>query len=186
MSPRAGLDRATVTRAAAALVDANGLEQLTLARLAEQLGVRTPSLYNHISGLEGLRRDLALYGLQQMIKRLARAAIGKAGDEAIMDVADAYRAFAKEHPGVYDAALLRPPDPGDKELQAAGQELVDIVLAILTPYGLDGAEALHATRGLRSAVHGFVTLEAAGAFGLPLDLDESFHRLVRVFISGLK
>src|SRR5260221_8231667 len=46
MSHRAGLDRSTVVEAAAKLVDEEGIEQLTLGRLAERLGVRTPSLYN--------------------------------------------------------------------------------------------------------------------------------------------
>jgi AcrR family transcriptional regulator len=58
MSPRAGLHRASVVQAAAARVDAapNGWETLSLADLAESLGVRTPSLYKHIDGLPALRR----------------------------------------------------------------------------------------------------------------------------------
>jgi hypothetical protein len=44
---------------------------------------------------------------------------------------------------------------------------------------------LHAVRGLRSLVHGFATLEVAGGFGMPLDIDESFRRLVELLISGL-
>src|SRR5215472_13481724 len=62
MPGRAGLDTATVVRAAAELADASGLDSLTLAGLAEHLGVRVPSLYNHVEGLPGLRRSLALYG----------------------------------------------------------------------------------------------------------------------------
>jgi hypothetical protein len=62
---------------------------------------------------------------------------------------------------------------------------VDIAVVVLAGYGLQGNDALHATRGLRSLLHGFVALEAAGGFGLPLDRDESFARLVQVFIAGL-
>jgi hypothetical protein len=51
----------------------------------------------------------------------------------------------------------------------------------LESFALQGEDALHATRGLRSLVHGFATLEAAGGFGLPLDCDESFRRLVEMF-----
>jgi len=61
------------------------------------------------------------------------------------------------------------------------------VLVVLTSsYGLEDEEALHATRCLRAAVHGFATLEAAGGFGLALDTNESFRRLVRTFIGGLR
>ena len=185
MSPRAGLDRAAVVRAAAALADRAGLEEVTLARLADELGVRTPSLYNHVAGLDGLRRDLALLGLRQIAGRLAEATSGQPGGEGIVALGDAYRAFAKERPGLYAAAMVRAPGPEDAELQAAAQGVLDVVLAALAPYGQRGDDALHATRGLRSLLHGFVALELAGGFGLPLDLDESFHRLLRVFIQGL-
>ena len=49
MAHRAGLDRAAVVEAAARLVDEEGVEQLSLGRLAERLGVRSPSLYNHVA-----------------------------------------------------------------------------------------------------------------------------------------
>ncbi len=59
-------------REAAALADAEGLAALTLARLAARFGVRAPSLYNHVSGLEALHRELALLGLRELGERLAR------------------------------------------------------------------------------------------------------------------
>jgi AcrR family transcriptional regulator len=183
--PRRGLDSATVVEAAAAIADAEGLEHLTLARVAAQLGIRVPSLYNHVAGLEGLRRELALLGLRALAVRLARATVGKARGEAVLALADAYRAFAQERPGLY-ATTLSAPATDDAEAYRAGQELVELVLAVLSGFGLAGADALHATRALRAIVHGFVSLEVAGGFGLPLDLDESFHRLVRAFIRSLE
>jgi AcrR family transcriptional regulator len=182
---RAGLDRAAVVRAAAALADAEGYEAVTLARLAGELGVRPPSLYNHVEGLDGLRRELALAGLQELGRRLSRATVGKSEDAALAALADAYRRFARDRPGLYPATL-RAPDPEDAELNAAGEEALAVILAVLAGYGLQGADALHATRGLRSLLHGFVSLEAAGGFGLPLDLDESYCRLVASFITGLR
>ena len=52
--PRAGLDSEIVTEAAAAIVNAEGLAGLTLARLAATLRVAPPSLYKHVGGLEDL------------------------------------------------------------------------------------------------------------------------------------
>ncbi len=185
MSPRVGLDRETVVREAAALADVEGLEALTLARLAGKLGIRPPSLYNHVAGLEDLRRELALLGLRDLTERLGRAAVGRAGEEAVEALAEAYRAYARQRPGLY-AASLRAPDPQDSDWQAAGERVVGIVLAAFAGFGLRNDEALHAVRGLRSALHGFVGLEATGGFGLPLDRDESFRRLIRAYLSGLR
>lgn len=185
MLGRARLNHEAVIAAAAAIVDADGLDNLTLTRLAERLGVRSPSLFNHISGLAGLRRDLALLGISQMATRLSRATIGKAGDAAVFALADAVREFAKAHPGLYAASVIAPP-PGDAAWQAASDAILDIIIAVLAAYQMRGDDALHAIRGLRSIVHGFVSLESAGGFGLPMNVDESFRRLVGTFVRGLR
>ena len=184
MSRRAGLDQEAVVEAAAELVDEEGFDQLSLGRLAERLGVRTPSLYNHVAGLPGLKHDLALYCLRDLLDHLTRVAIGKSRAEAIIALADAYRAYARQAPGRY-ALTQQAPDPDDLELQALAQQVVDVVRAILTPYNLSDEDAIHAIRGLRSIVHGFVSLEVTAGFGLPVDLDASFHWLINVFVAGL-
>jgi len=184
MASRVGLDRGAVVRAAAGLADAAGGKEVTLADLAAHLGVRTPSLYNHVTGQEGLRRELALLGTRELGARLGRAAIGRAADDALLALAHAYRAFASERPGLY-AATLRAPAPGDEAHQAASEEILAVLRAVLEAYGLRDEAAVHVIRGLRSLLHGFVSLELAGGFGLPLDVDESFVHLVRIYIGGL-
>ena len=184
-TPRPGLDEAAVVRAASDLVDAEGIEALALARLAERLGVRTPSLYNHVAGLDGVRGGLAVYGIRELGARLARAAIGRAGEDAVVAMAEAYRRFAKERPGLY-AASLRAPAPGDEATTAASEELLGVVRAVLAPYGLRGAAETHQIRAFRSLAHGFVSLELAGGFGLPVDIDESFRHLIALFIAALR
>src|SRR5262249_20746066 len=141
------------------------------------------SLYNHVDGLPGLRRELALFGLRQLLDRISRAAIGKAADAAVIAVAQAQRSYILEHPGVY-ATTVRA--PGDPEIQQVGQAIIEVILAVLEPYGLGEQAAIHAVRGLRSIAHGFATLELAGGFGIPLDRDESFQRLLRAYVAGLR
>lgn len=188
MPPRVGLSREAVVEAAAELVDEEGLEALSLSVLASRLGIRTPSLYNHVAGLGGLRRELALLGLSELGRRIGRVAIGKTTDEATFAIARAYRHFVKERPGLYAATVRssRLSYPEDPAFQAVERETLETVLAVLASYGLSGDEALHAARGFRSTVHGFATLEVAGGFGIPLDLDESFERLLRNFVAGLR
>jgi AcrR family transcriptional regulator len=180
-----GLDKATVVEAAAKLVDEEGIEQLSLGHLAERLGVRTPSLYNHVAGLPGLKHDLAIYCLHDLLDCITRATIGKSHAGAIVALANAYRAYARETPGRY-ALTQQAPDPADKELQVIAQQVVDVVRAVLVPYSYSEEEAIHAIRSLRSIVHGFVSLEVAGGFGIPIDLDASFQWLIKLFVAGLR
>jgi len=182
---RAGLDEAAVLRAAADLVDAEGWDTLSLTRLAEVLGVRAPSLYNHVAGLEGVRRGLAVMGVRELRDRMARAAIGRSGAEALFAIAEAYRRFAKERPGLY-AAGLRAPGPDEAALAEVAADTLAIIRAVLAPYALQGAAEVHAMRAFRSLVHGFVSLELAGGFGMPVDLEESYRTLVRLLVAGLE
>ena len=181
---RQGLTAARVTEAAAALADAEGLPAVTLARVAADLGVRAPSLYNHVDGLEALRRAIALDALQQMAPVLREAATGRSGPDALLHTARAYRAFVLAHPGRY-AATAAAPDPDDPEAIAAATEIVEIVIGVLRAWSLEGDDALHATRAVRSSIHGFVTLEIEGGFGIPLDLDVSFDRMIGALCAGL-
>jgi AcrR family transcriptional regulator len=182
--PRAGLDRATLVAAAVELADRHGYAALTLRALAERFDVKPPSLYNHILSLEALQRELQLEGVRQLGDRLARAAAGRAGADALRELARAWREFAREHPGLY-AATVRAPDPRDKEAQAASERVLEVVKAVLSGYGLRHTEAIHAARALRASLHGFVTLEAAGGFGLPVEIEASYGRLVDMLAAGL-
>jgi AcrR family transcriptional regulator len=182
--PRAGLDTAAVVAAAAELANADGLEAVTLARLAGRLGVRPPSLYAHIAGLEDLRRRLGARGAHELTAELQAAAAGRAGRDALTAVAGAYREYAKAHPGAY-AALQRVPDSSDSEAVSAAARLVDVVLAVLRGYGLEADDAIHGARVIRAALHGFVALESGEGFGIPLSLDASYARLVAVLDRGL-
>jgi AcrR family transcriptional regulator len=182
--PRAGLGPEAVVAAAAELADTEGLEAVTLARVAERLGVRSPSLYAHVGGLPDLRRRLAARGTGELAARLQAAAAGRAGREALAAVADVYRGYAGEHPGAY-AAMQHAPDVRDGPAAESAARLVDVVLAVLRGYGLEGDDAIHATRIVRAALHGFAALEAADGFGIDLSRDETFARLVAVLDRGL-
>jgi AcrR family transcriptional regulator len=181
---RAGLTPDAVVAAAAALADAEGLGAVTLARVATALGVRTPSLYSHVGGLDDLRRRLGARGARELAAALREAAVGRSRGEALHAAADALRAYALAHPGTY-AAAQRAPDPDDAEAVAAADAAVEVFVALLTGYGLDGSDAIHAVRAVRSALHGFVAIEAGGGFAMSEPVDESFVRLVAMLDSGL-
>jgi AcrR family transcriptional regulator len=175
--PRVGLTPERVVQEAGAVADAGGLDRLTLAAVADRFGVAIPSLYKHVSGLDGLRRDLAVLAVRELTAALSRAAVGRAGRDALHAMAGAYRAYATAHPGRY-AASVRAPAPGDAEHLAAADDALAVFRAVLAGYGITGADAIDAIRALRAALHGFVALEAAGGFGLPQNVDASYHRLV--------
>jgi AcrR family transcriptional regulator len=183
--PRAGLDPERVVAAAAQIADAEGLDAVTLARVAQALGVKPPSLYNHVAGRDGLVRGIALLAMAELTADLREAAIGRSGADALQATAQAYRAYVLEHPGRY-AAASPAPHLGDDELVAAGDAVLDVLRGVMRAWDLQGDEEIHALRAFRASVHGYATLEASGGFGIDVDLDASFRRLIGALAQGLQ
>lgn len=184
MAVRPRLTTAKVVDAALELVDEQGVEGLTLAAVAARTGVATPSLYKHVASLGELRGHIGVRMLEEMTGRFTETVLGRAGDEAVKALMHAYRAYVQEHPKRYAAM---PMDPLHDELQReAGVKLMEVMLATLRSYGLEGSAAVHATRRLRVIAHGFASIEAGGGFGLPEGLDDTYDQLVRMYLDDLR
>ena len=97
MPRKPGLDTAAVVQAAADLINQQGVESLTLSRLARRLSIKTPSLYNHVDGLPGLQRELALLNARSLAQVITQASVGTSGPAAIMALSQAYRAYIKAY-----------------------------------------------------------------------------------------
>lgn len=184
MAAKAGLTTEKVVLEAAALANEVGWPALSLAALAQRLGVKTPSLYNHVDGLDALRRLLSIHACQQLRGAIAMATVGKSRQDAVLAMAQAHRAFIKAHPGLAEGTVTAP-TKGDREHTQAADSVVTVCVSVLDGFALGRSQTLHVLRGLRSAVHGFATLEQRGGFGLPLDVQQSFEWMVQALVGAL-
>ena len=180
--PRAGLSPDAVVAAATALVDRNAGSELTLASVAAEFGVKTPSLYNHVAGVDDLRRRMAMAGIVELGDRLRTAVMGRSGADALRALAAAYREYAANHPGVYP--LTQHARPDDAEYAALGLRSIEPVQATLRGCGIADEQLIHHVRAIRSALHGFVLLEAQHGFGLDVDVDDTFSHLVDMLVAA--
>ena len=164
MASRIGLDRAAVVQAAIDIADREGVEALTMARLAASLGIRVPSLYAHVPGQAGLRRELWMWTVNELGERLRDSVMGRSGHEALAEFATAFRYYARDYPGRYQLTLS-PPDPLDDEALDVGRRANTAFEAVIRSFGLSGVDAVHLGRAVRASIHGFVGLEARYALG---------------------
>ncbi|PRY40422.1 TetR-like C-terminal domain-containing protein [Umezawaea tangerina] len=179
---RAALSADAVVDVALRLVDEEGPAALTLAAVAARAGVATPSLYKHVRNLAELRSLMSARIAEELGDRIGEAVLGRSADDAIRALMMAWRAYVVENPNKY-GSLDQSPDPQRAE---AAKRVVDIIVASLRAYGLEDSDAIHATRCLRAAAHGFAVLEAAKGFQMAEDLDESYDLLVRMVTAGLR
>ncbi|HET6817629.1 MAG TPA: WHG domain-containing protein [Mycobacteriales bacterium] len=183
MASRVGLDRAAVVQAAIDIVDRDGVDALTMARLAASLGIRVPSLYAHVPGQTGLRRELWMWTVNDLGERLRESVMGRSGHEALAAFATAFRDYAQARPGRYQLTLS-PPQPLDEAALEVGRRANSAFEAVIRSFGLTGAEAVHLGRAVRAAIHGFVALESRYSLG-PENVDESFDHLLTLLARGL-
>ena len=183
---RVALGPDAVVAEAAKLADAEGLEAVSLKRLAESLGVRPPSLYAHVGGIDDVLLRVGRRGLTELATALGRAVEGRSGFDALQALAAAYRGFARQHPGVYAAAQRSQALAHDPDSQAAGEAVLRVALAVMRGYELDGDDAVHGVRLVLVALHGFSSLEAAGGFAMTQSVDETYERLVALLDLGLR
>ncbi|MEV4760454.1 TetR/AcrR family transcriptional regulator [Micromonospora sp. NPDC049559] len=175
--PRQGLTSERVLAAAIELADSVGLSRLTIAAVARHFGVADASLYVHVRSRDALIEQIAVRAAAVFSDRLALAVAGRAGKEALVAFADAYRAFAVTHPGQYAATQLQlPPEVGTNS--AGHLRLIELSYAMLRGYGLVEPDLTNALRFVRSTLHGFAHLESVEGFGHPRDLDESWRQVL--------
>ncbi len=182
MARGVGLTTQGVIDAAAALVDAEGVEALTITRIAAACGVRAPSLYKHVADLEEVRSALTLraYAALAAVLRLPEE---PDPSRALLEIARAWRAWAKAHPGVYLIAS-RTHVRGDARVFAEGAKIVTAMLDRVRALGVAEDRVVHVTRALRASIHGFVLLELTDGFGLANDVEVSFEVAVGAVIAA--
>ncbi|WP_078553692.1 TetR/AcrR family transcriptional regulator [Bacillus alkalicellulosilyticus] len=185
MTPRIGLTKDKVIQTAIFLVDTKGVENVTIATVAKQLNIKPPSLYNHVDGLTEIYGELALEGLNRLYGTLSNASKNKSSDVALHSISVAYVSFVRAHPGLYEMTIKAPAE-NEPERRKVADNILQLVLKILSTYQITEQQALHQARALRSLLHGFATLEQQGGFGLPQHVDESLNVAMNTYINGLK
>lgn len=170
---------------ASAIIDAEGADALTLARVSSELDVTQPALYRHVEGISGLWRYLGLQTRADLARKLTEASVGHSSSDAVRAIATAWRTFGRENPGCY-RSTERFAVAGDPELEQAVQRVIDVLVLALRGYRLGGDEAVHGARALRSALHGFVTFELGDGNPPPHDPDESFDAMITLLCLGFE
>lgn len=183
---KAGLDKQTIIETAAHIADKEGMINVTLKVLAEELGIKPPSLYKHFSdGLDELHRELMLYGWRSLETHITRVAIGKAKDDAVTAICWAYRNFVAKHRGLFEAMQWYNMYQSEEHLEAT-RGTVSVLFQVLEAYGLTEEQKVHAVRMLRGFLQGFSAIESHGGYGNPIPLDDTFDFALKTMLNGIR
>ena len=181
-----GLSRDIVIAEAIACIENTGQPGVSLHELARRLGVKTPSLYNHIRSTRELQYEVFRYAIEKFVSYQQAATAGKRKGEAVRAFAKAYHAFAVENKGLYRLIMSIPSEEDDTAKELA-VPLLDTVVALLSEYGLGEEAVAHWQRVFRAILHGFISQEDLGYFYYyrSVDPEESRDIAVQCFLDGL-
>lgn len=179
----AQVTRERIIETARELIERDGFDQLSLARLAEALHIKAPSLYRHISNKADLLREVNLETNQRLIATLQKAGETTANVvPQLLAIASAYRDFAHANPAIYMLAFSNT-FPESRPDAAVLAQMVLPIQAAVAP--LSGEEnSLTALRGLLALMHGFVILELNEQFQRGGDLEATFMQVVETYLRG--
>jgi AcrR family transcriptional regulator len=184
--PRAGLGTDEVVSAGAALADEIGFDAVTLAVLANRLGVKPPALYKHIDSLADLQHRIATLAMAEFGDAIRESLQGKSGLAAVEALFTALRDYVETHPGRYTATVGAAFGGPDDPLFVAGLRVITSLRAVVSGYGIPAADLDHAIRTLRCTIHGYAVLQAANAFQWSNDPDQSFDWMITFVDAGLR
>ena len=181
-----GLTREIIVAEAVACMEQTGQPAVSLHELARRLGVKTPSLYNHIKNTRELRYEIFQFAIDKFVANQRAATEGKRRDEAVRAFAEAYHAFAAENKGLY-RLIMSIPSEEDERAKETALPLLETVVEILRDYGLIEETIAHWQRVFRAILHGFISEEELGYFYYykSIDLKQSRDIAVQCFLDGL-
>jgi AcrR family transcriptional regulator len=155
------------------ILESQGLARLTMQAVADRVGVRAPSLYKRVGSRDELVGHIAEATVRDLGERLQAVVAGTDPRADLVELARAFRSFARQRPAGYHLVFA----PGPDVSRPALESLARASAPVLQVAGeLVGAEhALEAARTVTAWASGFVSMELAGAFNLGGSVDRAFE-----------
>lgn len=183
--PRTGLSKEEIVAKAAELANERGLSYLSVTTLADHLGIKKPSLYNHIKTIEDMHKNLMIYGWRTVSEEIVKGIDTSDEKVNLLEYGNRFYHFAMENPGVFEAMLWYN-KYSDDTLFSVTEGLYSFFFRQTDGLGIEREIANHLLRTYRAFLEGFIMLRIHNSFGNAISMDESFEVSMNVLISGME
>lgn len=183
--PKNNISEELIIETSAHIANEIGLDNLSLKIVAEELNIKPPSLYNHISGLDNIKEKLMIYGWKQIENKMIDSAAGVAGYEALKNMCYAFYDYATNNKGVF-AAMLWYNKYETQENNNSTVRLFELLFKVMKALDISEDNINHSIRTLRGFLEGFSLLVNNNAFGNPISIKESFDLSLEIIMNGIK
>jgi AcrR family transcriptional regulator len=154
------------------ILEAEGIDGLTMQAIAARVGVRAPSLYKRVQSRNDLLRLVGNDAARELTAAADAAATTGDARRDLDALARTFRDFARRCPGAYTLLFAPLPDPARADPEWSARASAGVLHATERLAGTD--DALEAARTVVAWANGFIAMELAGAFRLGGDVDRAF------------
>jgi len=172
-----------IIAAARELLESGGVEALTMADVADRVGVRAPSLYKRVRDQADLLHRVANDAAVELAAVLDEAATSGDPKQDLRAIAAAFRAWAHRSPAAYSLLTSRVPEDWrvDPDLNARTSAAIRRSASQL----VGDERTLDAARTFVAFAHGFVSLEVAGTFRLGGEPSSAYDLGIEMLIQAM-
>lgn len=180
-----GITEESIVQAAAEILNEQGEDALSLKGLAQKLGIKAPSLYNHVDSLEDVKKRVMLYGWARLEERMVRATMGIAGYDALKSLCNAFYDYVESNRGVF-GVMMRYNKYRNEEIRRSTERLQQQLQVIAGPVGIPAEDCGHLVRMIRSFLEGFFMITNNEEMRQDETVRESFAFSLEVLVEGLR
>jgi len=164
--------RQQIVEAARRLLEEQGPTALSMRNVAAEIGIRAPSLYEHVTDKRALESAIIADALNEQATAQSTFLASYQGDDPLMGMAMNYRDWALAHPHLYRLIYSRDLDRDELAVAEAEQHAARPLRSLTRG-------DVPASRAIWSFAHGMVSLELADRFPPDTDVDELWRRGMR-------
>jgi AcrR family transcriptional regulator len=159
--------RVQIVDAARRILEEQGPEALSMRNVAAEIGIRAPSLYEHVTDKRALESAIIAAGLSE--QGVALAAALRSSADPLTEMTAAWRQWALMHPHVYRLIYVRDLNRDDPAVAAAERSAAEPMWALC------GGDVVGA-RVIWAFAHGMVQLELSDRFPPGADIEGLWQR----------
>jgi AcrR family transcriptional regulator len=154
-----GTSRDDIIDVSRSIIEDEGVEQLTIRRIAETINRTQPAVYQHFSSKDAILEAIVIDGFTALAEHLERATRG--GKTSLMAIANAYVRFGLERPRLYDVMFVGPPAitfAAGAATPIPAHTAFNILAAAVAESGVTPAQTDTVTEVVWASLHGLVSL----------------------------
>ena len=174
-----------IIKTAATLSNKVGLNNLSLKMIAKELNIKSPSLYNHFSSLEDIRKKLMIYGWKNVEEKMINSTANVSGYQALKNMCYEFYDFTINNKGVFSAMLWYNMYDDNENFEAT-KKLHETIYKEVKSLNISEYNTKHAIRLMRSFLEGFALLVNNNAFGDSLSIKDSFDISIEILMNSIK